>query len=353
MDLSIPKKIHYILLILVTTLSVEALETGYYRSNPLGMSLETISPDRLGEFPYILSVTKEKDWEVRVLRSKEGEVGRWELEFDRQGRKTGERYYRQGQLEMEIEFIDGEVSVERRFEDGELGETRAYSYEGKDLLGVSVIDNEGSLLYREIYRRAAQGRLRRLARVYEDRRTESAFAYSEGRLYEEWHGDDDGGKLFRYGSMGKIAEEVWEGTELVSVEDYVYGEDHTRSQHREEDNQVDRLYDVEGRLLKEETREGDSRSSLNSFLYDGDLLVEKTQLTKSLKEIWRYSYSEDGERLLREEYLQNGKIVTVISYTGEKSYHEEVYRNGKPALRLHFEDGQKVREEVLDLQRGD
>ena len=334
--------------------SVLSLETGYYRSNLLGMALERVSTEGSDEFEFVLRVTLKNRVEARSLLQNGTMIKRWEIQYDGVGDKVYELEYRGAALMRDAEFSNGSVTVERSYADDHLIETRTYSYDGEDLVGVAVTDGDEKLLYRERYGRAADGRLRSLMRVYEEGSFVSSYGYRLGRLFQEWHGDDTEGALFRYGSRGRLAEELWVEGEIVQADEFFYDSTSTRSVHTDSRNATTtyRLYDQAGLLLKEETQQDGERVSVESFIYDGDLMSQKTRVSSGLKEVWEYNYRADDGELEQIRYLKNRRVVKVTVYASRSEYYEDIYRNEVPALRVYFLDGQKTREEMISEGSG-
>ena len=126
-----------------------------------------------------------------------------------------------------------------------------------------------------------------------------------------------------------------EGKKEVVTEDAVLGVTNTK------------YYDEEDRVKIERTETADDLIEHIRYDYEGENLSEKTRITRSAKEDWRYEYDADGE-VVRETLVRNTWIIKVIEHTGENEYYEEIYRDDVPALRVYFKDGKKVDEEFLE-----
>ena len=61
-------------------------EEAYFRSNEIGMELETISEYRLEEYQYYVTVEEEEEVTVKVLFHEGKEIKRWRIE--REGRNA-------------------------------------------------------------------------------------------------------------------------------------------------------------------------------------------------------------------------------------------------------------------------
>ena len=96
----------------------------------------------------------------------------------------------------------------------------------------------------------------------------------------------------------------------------------------------------------ERTETDDDLVEYVRYDYEGENMTDKTRVTRTAKEDWRYEYDEEGG-LIRETLVRNGNIVKEIVHTEEGKYYEVIYRDGAPSLRVYFEDGEKVDEEFL------
>ena len=331
-------------------LSLPALGWGeIYRSNEMGIALESISPIRSDEYPYYLEVTREEDREIKVLFH-EGEVaGRWvESRMESGGSEVVE--YREGTVVKSTLYDRKErVSEVRTYEDGSLTERLVYSYTGERISSVLLYDGRGTLLERRTYRHDSKGRLLGYSEIAPDEAaTTSRYLYSDGTIREEWHGDSARGDMFRYNEAGKLVlHEGWQNGEVTVRLTRTYSEEGTGLSSREADFEAETVtlgnY-REGKIVREitETMEG-SRIEEITYAYgpDGNL-VSKKRKGPGVRESWEYSY--DGQELKTSIYRRGGETVKVTEYRNEDDYVETVYRAGEPLLAIEYEDGKKVGE---------
>jgi len=322
----------------------------YYRSNELGMTLETIEEYRIDEFPYVLLVIKEGERETRVLTKDGVEYKRWELETDR-GRPLRKRVVESDEDTVTLYNYAGRVEEERTYREGNLIEKKEFSYSGNLLSEARVYDGEGHILYRDIYYRDRDGRLMRIVRKgVEQERQVSAYSFWEGNILEEWHGSNNSGLLFRFNERGDvIAKERWVEGELQEREEFFLRDDkpiRTVKDNYKTGRKTVTTFTPDGDMTGLITTEKGRLIEEVEFIYRDGLLKEKRRRVPGMRETWRYEYDQDDE-LAIEEYWADNTLRKVIVYTGENSYYEELYRGGSAFLRIYYKDEQKVKEEFL------
>lgn len=337
-----------VLACIIVLVCMPALTWGeVYRSNEMGIALESISPIRIDEFPYYLEIIREEDRESRVLYHEGEPVKRWgRTRLETGGTEVVE--YREGEV-VESTLYDRRerVSEIRTYEDGSLTGRLVYSYSGERISSVIRYDGRGNLLEGRTYRHDSKGRLLGYREISptEPATTTSRYLYSDGTIREEWHGDTTRGDMFRYNDAGKLVlHEGWRDGDVVLRLIRSYSEDGLPLLSREIDFEAETVtvsqYD-EGRIVREltETTEGTRIEEVTYSYGPGGNLAEKNRKARLIRESWEYSY--DGEELARSTYRRGGEIVKVTDYQNEDDYVETVYRNGEPLIEIEYEDGTK------------
>ena len=321
-----------------------------YLSNALGMPIQEIHDYGKDEFRYVLKVSDEEGIVVRTLLRDQIEYKRWELTYE-DGYLQREMLYVEGRLSEAREYGGGNLLRERFFNGESVSETRTYLYSEGELREVRAVDQNGKLLYSDVYDRSPAGRLRRISRDSSEDKESSSFTYSQGGLVEEWHGKDGDGILLRYRDGERLAEEIWEGLKVRLAEEVkrVEGKKEIVKEDTEQNVTTTRYFDKEDRIQIERTETEDDLLEHIQYDYEEEKVTERTRVTPTAKEDIHYDYDE-SDRLVRETLYLNDRIVKVTEHTGTNSYIETVYREGKPTLRVRYEDGKKVGEEFLGAQ---
>ena len=111
-----------------------------------------------------------------------------------------------------------------------------------------------------------------------------------------------------------------------------------------------RSYDGEGRIIEIEVKQqGQTVEQIHHLRDEEGRILETIKRGARGMEHWLFIYDSEGG-LLREEYSLRGSLerVTLYGEEGEAATRvEELYRQGRLFMRIHYRDGEKVREEFL------
>lgn len=321
-----------------------AAEQRYYVSNALGMPLEEVGWYRREEFPYLLVVQTAGGREIRRLLGEGRELRRWE--------RTGAEELRfvEGRLEEQLLFdSQGRVQEERRYEEGRLQSRRVLHYGPSGVSRVESYDAEGGLLFEDALTLSARGELVRVRRQdTTGLREELALGARRGQVYEERHEADGQVWLHRYEQGRRVQSERWQEGVLAERESRQYGPEGLLSVLTADlvtgRTTLDE-YDERGRLRRSVVEEKGRRVRETTLSWDGQgRLAQKQSRGEQGLEQWSYAYAADGG-LAREEYRLRGSLRRVALHGPEGLRVEELYREGELVLRVHWRDGQKLREE--------
>jgi YD repeat-containing protein len=355
---------HGAALVLLALLSVPALgEQSYYRSNPAGMLLERIPAWRRDDFEWTVAVEEAGPLLVRRLMDKGTEVRRWETSGRAAGDRREEKEFASGVLEARrISGTDGTLAVEESFRGGALLERTAFTWSGGRLAQARTAGPDGALLRTDEYLFRRNGSLREVRRSVPPGAAGSAGAGSGDGVRLFWGSTGiaqvrsaAGAALFvtRYDPQGRVtSRERRDAGTVVSREELVYrqGSDALESSTESlpgEGRTVLRLYDEAGRLARETAQGPKGAAERTEYTRDGEgRLTAKTKLGPSGLEEWRYGYTADGG-LSVERYSRRGALEKVTTFLGGGRRVEELYAQGEAFLRVTWESGRRVREEVL------
>ncbi|MFP4426283.1 MAG: hypothetical protein ACLFPP_07485 [Spirochaetaceae bacterium] len=293
---------------------VTAQEEGLYRSNEQFLPIEPIGEGERSEYTYVMRVTvSDRGTERELFRN--GELYRVRIETegadglpreittsDAEGTLLEARWYRydrQRRLRgVEVVGIEEESRFLSGIPSGEAGLTEEVLEEGNESERVRAVfryDEAGRLIGRSRYR---DGEL--IEEVSQE------FSGGAVRLRTEEYPRERRRVVTVYNEQGfPVEEEQYEAGRLVS--------------------RIEKSYDDEGRVVRELVEERESRELL-------------------------YSYGEEGE-LTREEELLNGTLYRRTRYEPGDRRVEIRFRRGEPFLRTYFEGDSRLREEVLQNGR--
>ena len=163
-----------------------------------------------------------------------------------------------------------------------------------------------------------------------------------------WSAADKPAELYRALLNSHSLITAWDGDRLVTIETENYSKTGSEKKIEEVDSGKTTLekYDADGRILEESVSVGASRIESTRYRYVEGKLVESTRVYSGGSEQHRYLYDAEGV-LSKESVYRNGVLQKVVIWTDKKTRYEDIYRNGKAVLRVHFEDDQKVDEEIL------
>ncbi len=325
----------------------------YFASNDLGMALEEIDWYRREEFPYLLVVQKENQWEKRTLMHKGEEIRRWEVELQE------ERVFDGGVIQERLRYEQtGRLTEEQLFQDGEPSRRKVYHYRGSVLALTETFDSKGELLFRDRYYLSPEGELRRVSREEREPQSTQELALSGGggNLAEERYGNVRDRKVNRYDLEGRLIErERWSQGELIERERFEYrGEADAPVRSQLEQLQLQRTirrsYDEQGGLIRSVVeQEGDEIEQTVHLRDETGAIVETTKRSARGLEHWLFDYGPE-DTLRREEYRIRGALERITTYStdsGGSSRTEELYREGQIFMRIYFEGEEKVKEEFL------
>ncbi|MBN1698280.1 MAG: hypothetical protein JW881_12270 [Spirochaetales bacterium] len=332
-------------------------EIRFFRSNDIGMKFEEIDERNISGFSYILEVEKSGETETRRLFSGEKEVKRWELAFYNNMNIREERTFIDNKTDT-IKLFDrkGRPTEEQVFSDASMVQKTRYFYsEGQTMNRSETYDPEGGLLYHEEYEYSEKGKLRNVRRTRKDGNTDvSSYIYGEGRLVSEVFESGNEIKIVWFNSSGMInRSEVWRDDKLIRKKILTYsGTEGILTETQEEDLLEGLSYTIffnkEGKMRKQVVKKKDKVVEELIYSYDNEGRQSKTERKSGngLEE-WIFSYNTKNE-LVREEYYRKGVIEKQTIYSDEVSYVEELFRKGELAIRIHYDDGEKVKEEFID-----
>jgi YD repeat-containing protein len=250
---------------------------------------------------------------------------------------------------------DGTLAVEESYRGGALAERTAFSWAAGRLVQARTTGADGAHLRTDAYLYRRDGSLR------EVRRTATAgtadglrLAWGTTGLAQERNTAGEGLFITRYDSQGRVTgRERRQGATLVSREDFVFraGSDALESSVEAlpgEGRTVRRQYDEAGRLVLETTQGPKDALERTQYTRDaeGRLTAKRRQGPSGLEE-WRYLYDADG-RLSGERYWRRGALEKVTTWLEGSRRIEELYAQGEAFLRVTWESGRRVREEVLE-----
>lgn len=361
-------QILFLLLLLSTGPVLHALTEGLYRSNTVGMKLETLGPLDAGrapddELPYLLRVRRLSplsdgtERHERILEGIDGVEARTVVE-SRGGRRIRETEYTNGGYQEREYNADGLMERVTVHDSRGVLEERFYTYEGPRLLELRSDHRDPDTSYRETFRYTSEGRLRSVTRIdASGTRRFSEYLFRDTTLVEEWHSDGREDLVIRYGEAGQLVRaEAYRGGELIEWERWEW----TRpagsgpvvlSGKVTWDAGTGRTetfaFDADERVVTHTTsRDGEVLLS-RRMTYEGDLLrAEEVTQRDGPDEIVRYYHNEDGS-LTRSERLRDGSLVRLREYGENEHVRETRFIAEEPVLRIEFVAGNRVREQVI------
>ena len=337
-----------VLIIIVSMPAGAAGETRYYRSNIIGMQMESVVESRLSEYPYVLTVEGTVGGEVRTLTRDGVEIVRWEIERDGRGNEIVRRST-DGELET-VTIRDGGLTVtEENYSDGSLTEVIRHTYRNGMLTATEVYTPEGTIVSTDSYRRTPAGKLWEATNTVEGETTVSKFVYGPEGLTEEWHGGETEGRLLRYAGDGILTREVWSGDEMTAIEEFGYGEVNTsRSSDSADSQERYSEYDERGRPVLDRVVRGGILVEEVTYTYEGDLLSGLERRSPGMKETETYRYENDARKSV--EISRNGVLAFVRTYVTSDEYFEDVYDGGEPVIRILYRQGIRVGETLPERE---
>ena len=326
-----------------------------YRSNNFGMQLEPIPAWRRDESTWILQVSPTAKGEVRRLFQGGKEVRSWEIS-PTAGSGREERELADGVLAARRVYgPTGDLQEEDQYSKGKLTQKSLYTYASSRVSRVRVTGADGSVAYTEDYLYTSRGSLREVRRIEGKSETaDSAFVTGSSGLSEERNQVGDETFVGRYDARGRAVErERSKGGQLVSREDFVYrgDTDHLESSVEKRLDQgrvISRSYDTAGRLQGETVSEAGKVVRETTYTRD-----DKGRVTKELRrspsglEEWRTTLDSAG-KAARVEYYRRGSLEKVTLYGKDNLRTEEMYQGGAVFLKVYFDGDRRLREEVYE-----
>ncbi len=104
-------------------------------------------------------------------------------------------------------------------------------------------------------------------------------------------------------------------------------------------------YDSKARMTKEEILDNGAPVLLRNYFWEGDNLVRVEERGNGAVEIKDSVWL--GDRIIEETTTINGVISVELVWKNPNEKVETLYRNGKPFVRVHWEDGRKIKEEFI------
>jgi YD repeat-containing protein len=327
-----------------------------YRSNSFGMLLERVEQYRRDESEWIMGITRAGSGETRKLYARGKEVRRWEVSWSADGTQRIERELDKGKLAARrIYDAAGNLLQEEEYSSGRLAQKSQFTYRGSRLMKMRLLKADGSLSYTEQYVYSTSGALREVRRTGPGSSVRlSAYVFGPAGLTEERNSSRDVTFVARYDTSGRLASrEQRRGDAMLSREDFTYRADSDRLASSVEklpaqNEQVERRYDEEGRLVSETRRSGAAVAEESAYARDEKgRLTGRTRRTAAGLETWKYALGEDG-RTTREEYYRRGMLERVTIFGVGNMRTEDFYREDGVFLRVYYDGDQRLREEVFE-----
>ncbi len=317
----------------------------YYRSNSIGMVFEKIPDYRFDEFNWVIKLTKDGAVETRVIYFKGEEIKRLE-------------YYIEDNLLMVSEYVsnnlvriekqlDGLVLKEEFYNDKGSVRTFIYEWFERQLHKTTYLENDIHI-YDDIFIIGDYGRIKQIRRLYnESKLSTSGFGYSNQGISTEWHGTDNELSIYRY-ENGKVVQiENWQDGILSRTKTFTATDSGSIVTEHDflADIKIEQLFDSDNKILSDETRDG-SNIKKSTYIYEGDLLVEKRIASSGIRQKHLFSYNSDGS-LKYEKILMKDMLIKEIFYDFGEKKEEKVYRNNSLLLIVLYENGEKIGEERI------
>lgn len=336
-------------LLLVSSLffftEITILGDDYYRSNSIGMVFEKIPDYRLDEFTWIIKLSNTGSFETRVIYFNGEEKTRFEY-LKEDNLLTVSEYIGDELVRIEKQ-VDGLVIREEYYKDNRSFSTFIYKWSEDQLQKITYMENDIHI-YDDIFIVGNHGRIKQIRRIYEvGNLSTSEFGYSNHGISTEWHGTDNGSSIYRY-ENGKVVQiENWQDGILNRTKTFTATD--SGSIVTEHDFLTDienkQLFDSDDKILSSETRDG-SNVQKSTYIYEGDLLVERRIASSGIREKHLFSYNSDNS-LKYEKILINNMLIKEIFYDFGEKEEEKIYRNNSLLLIVLYKNGEKIGEERI------
>ncbi len=325
-----------------------------FRSNAAGTAVSPISESQRESYEYVLAVERIDGVRERAL-FREGKLTRLErLRLDGRGRVVEEERYEGGVLREVRRFDErGRITEALEYDDtGLLAGRSEVEYEDGRRVIERHFNADDTLRYTDRFEYDSRGRIRRVRRESDGNLQRStAYAYADGRLFEESFRTGDMRAVVRYDSRGRVAysAERRDG-ELVAEQEYSYDapDEYNVTYRRpaEPGIRVERY--VDGRLVTSREEIDDEVVSRTAYEYDGERLARVVTDGRDIagRRVEQYRYDEDGD-LSRRVVEVAGRTVREVVYSGDRLREEITFRDGEPFLRVTYRDDNPVSRELV------
>jgi YD repeat-containing protein len=325
-----------------------------YRSNAAAIAVSPIGEAERGVYEYVLEVRRDDGVRERLLY-RDGELTRRErMLLDGRGRVVEEerfeggvlrevrRFDERGRLTEVLEY-DGSGLVERRI---------VLEYEGGRRVVERHYDAADELLFVDRFAYDSEGRIRRVTRERgEDVVRRTAYAYADGRIFEESFRVGDTMRVVRYDEAGRVAHRAEHRRgELIEEREMRYPAPDVRiveTTRPEEPGVLIERY-LEGRLTATRRVVDGETISQTRHEYEDDQLIRVTSEGRDLagRRVERYEYDEEGE-LARRIVRMEGRTLREVIYHEDRRREEITYRDGEPFLRVVYRDDNPVSRKLV------
>ncbi|MBN2653429.1 MAG: hypothetical protein JXR63_13705 [Spirochaetales bacterium] len=342
------KKILLILLYVFSFSFIFSNIIEYYESNKYGFALREIHPSRLQDFEYVLIYENRGSIETRRLLEKNKEIARWE----RRNRFSGtyvETQYKNNEIVLVVHYSGGRLVKEEIYFEGSVSEIREYSYRSNNLLETILYNAKGTHLFTYRYSRDGRGRLTSVVKLQKDEEgnfievASFSFQYSDHFLSMQIFIEGDEVLKFIYTKGRLHTVEETKGGELVYRKEFPLDKDIATETDFVKKENTNRVYDKEGRVVKEIVVNENGEKSQIFFTYNEDgLLIERKVRAPKIRELFTYEYDSEGQLVLV-EYFLNSKIMWRREYSNLRDYEESIFKDGDVVYKALFSDGQFVK----------
>ncbi len=321
----------------------------WYASDASGMAFDTITGPR--DAAYALKVSKSGSSERSELFHDGVVIKSWHRSFAEDGMLSREAFS-EGDMLIEERLYDerGKLTIERLFLDEGVVEEIAYQY-ASGRLQSKTTNRSGETPERMVYMYAPDGRLASVNDT-KDMSFGTSSAPSGGQAI--WRQSQDGLELRRFGQDGRLS----------SVSVYIAGVLNSNESREWKDGALLRsvvdkkdgtrttiVFAPDGAAIGQETNvtiefDGTVQSRINrSYDFKGRLERMET-IAKNHVQLVSYEYDQD-DTLLSTKTLVDGFIESLVTYASPLVRIEELYSRGVAFVRVRYEDGRRVLEEML------
>ncbi len=320
-----------------------------FRSNSLGMALESISEVRRDEFTWVLE-REERDGTLTERLFRDGEELRKTVSYRKEGLRISEVWSGK-QLLRRIEKREGRPLAELEYDAEGLTERREFQWRNGTLQTQRIYRN-GALEEVRRYITNSQGRLLQLLRLDPAGLPIAVSGYQPGSRSafpeSEWHGKGERRRYFRYDDEGRIAfRSTAEAGESRSMTRFYREEGalYSRTRLPGERGEIIRRFDEQRRVVEKLIRTHTTVQRERFFYSDGRLARRILRKGGERRE-WEYRYGEN-EELSERRYLVNGTVQTSTEYGDGVERLVTVYREGEPAVTMRYRGEELVEKQNI------